>query len=226
MNKIFYENNYSWQFPPKSASFHTPKWFKDMKPDDTSSVKTLPHYLTVKSCVPFIDALTSGYMLELPVDVAVKKVNGFINLTWSKGDLRIAEARGGEGAPLLPVPTGYDKQHFVWFSMVSFEISKGYSMLITHPFNRFDLPFVTLSGIADADSVLGPGQIPFFIKEGFEGVIQAGTPIAQLLPFKRENWQLKEQVGLWQKGADKNTRAINFSRGFYKKNHWSKKTYE
>jgi len=30
----------------------------------------------------------------------------------------------------------------------------GYSLLITHPFNRHDLPFVTLTGLVDADSLL------------------------------------------------------------------------
>jgi hypothetical protein len=35
------------------------------------------------------------------------------------------------------------------------------------------------------------GNIPFFIKEGFSGVIPKGTPIAQVIPFKRESWTSK-----------------------------------
>lgn len=225
MKKFYYENRYSWQNPPGLTKPHIPNWFKNMDPD-TSDVKTLPHFLTVKSCIPFIDSLTSGYMLELPVSVAVELINGYPSFTWAKQDVRIVEPRGGQGAPLLPVPLGYDSNHYVWLTSTSFEVPAGYSLLMTHPFNRFDLPFLTLSGIADADSTLGPGQIPFFIKKDFEGVIPAGTPIVQLLPFKRENWKMEQKEGLWQRGADKNTKAINAVRGYYKKHGWKKKVYE
>ena len=39
------------------------------------------------------------------------------------------------------------KFHNLW----SIEAPEGYSLLFTHPVNRFDLPFTTLSGLVDCD---------------------------------------------------------------------------
>jgi hypothetical protein len=61
--------------------------------------------------------------------------------------------------------------------------------LITHPINRYDLPFTSVSGLADYDVYPLPGNVSFHIKEGFEGTIPAGTPIMQIIPIKREDWE-------------------------------------
>ena len=225
VKKFYYENKYSWQNPPIPSKFNLPSWYKNMAPDH-SNVKVLPHALTVKSCIPFLDGLTSGYMIELASDIAVQIVNGVPDITWANGDLQLVASRDGGGAPLLPTPSGHSSHHFVWLTSTSIELPSGYSLLLTHPFNRFDLPFTTLTGISDADNIMGPGNIPFFIKKDFEGIISMGTPIAQIIPFKRDDWKLEEKKGLWQKGVDKNTKAVNTVRGYYKKHSWKRKTYE
>ena len=60
--------------------------------------------------------------------------------------------------------------------------------MFTHPHNRFDLPFYTISGIVDTDKYPFSVQFPFFIKENFTGIIKAGTPVAQITFFKRNKW--------------------------------------
>ena len=40
---------------------------------------------------------------------------------------------------------------------------------------------MTTNGIIDNDKVSIPGQLPFFLKESFEGVILKGTPVVQIM---------------------------------------------
>jgi hypothetical protein len=113
-----------------------------------------------------------------------------------------------------------------WKFKIALEVPKGYSFLITHPLNRYDLPFTTMSAIVDADFGLHGGQVPFFLKENFEGIIPMGTPIAQIIPFKRDNWISEKSLGLWKKSDLNNKRAYMVTSGWYKKNHWKKKSFE
>ena len=82
----------------------------------------------------------------------------------------------------------YDEIPWKWTVPWSIETPKGFSLLFTHPLNRMELPFVTMSGIVDTDEYECPVNLPFLIREGFMGVIPKGTPIAQVIPIKREKW--------------------------------------
>jgi hypothetical protein len=54
-----------------------------------------------------------------------------------------------------------------------------------------DLPFTILPGVVDTDRYTAPVNFPFLINDpNFEGLIPAGTPIAQVIPFKREPWEM------------------------------------
>lgn len=66
-----------------------------------------------------------------------------------------------------------------------------YSMLSTHPFNRPDLPFTTLTGLADCDR-FSETFINFpahWHDADFTGVLPKGTPVAQCVPIRRDVWQ-------------------------------------
>jgi hypothetical protein len=111
-----------------------------------------------------------------------------------------------------------------WKLNVSFVVPDGYSMLIMHPLNRHDLPFTTISGVIDGGFVSPPsGQVPFFIKKNFEGVIKQGTPIIQIIPFLQQNWDSEIENGLTEKGyQNKHAHKIY---GWYKDTFWKKKKY-
>ena len=49
---------------PIPAKLNIPEWYKDLK--------TSQEYVTIKSCIPFLDALTAGYILRMPQDFHVK----------------------------------------------------------------------------------------------------------------------------------------------------------
>jgi hypothetical protein len=89
------------------------------------------------------------------------------------------------------------------------------------------LPFTTLSGIVDGGLVMNPiGNLPFYIQEGFEGVIPQGTPIAQVIPFPQKNWTSKKTKGLVKKSLEHNNKGLSLFEGWYKKNFWTRKKYD
>jgi hypothetical protein len=43
----------------------------------------------------------------------------------------------------------------------------------------------------DTDVLETHANSPFVIEENFEGIIPKGTPMFQVIPFKRENWEME-----------------------------------
>ena len=227
-NKISFDNLHE-AYPDclKPIKTLVPQWYKDaplwQTPDGKMNGVIAP---AIKQCMPFLDSLTSGYAILLPADLHVLiGSDGIPVITWRDGDITILEARGTAAAPTLPIPHGYNPQQFGWAIPITFKVPDGYSVILGHPFNRFDLPFLTLTGIADINYVLDKGFMPFYIKEGFEGVIPQGTPIAQILPFKREDW-IAEKVPGMAKESELNTKRMKLRiSNWYRDNFWSKKTF-
>jgi len=182
--------------PPVSASECIPDWYKKLPRyvnNTDKPIKALGRK-DLKTCVPFRDAMISGYMILLPADIEVCiSADGDVDIFHNPNlSFRIVEKRGflspenqGYG---MPNPIGTVPIMFAWAALFGVGTNKSESILITHPLNRHDLPFVTTSGIIDSGYNDKAGNMPFFIKEGFSGIIPKGTPIAQVLPFKRESW--------------------------------------
>ena len=125
------------------------------------------------------------------------------------------------------MPAGHHPTEFTWQTGIANTIPLGYSVLITHPLNRNDLPFRTLSGIVDGGLIMNPaGEIPFFVKEGFDGIIPQGTPIMQLIPYRQENWTHKKTKGLLKKSKEHNAKSSSLIHGWYKKTFWTRKNYD
>jgi hypothetical protein len=202
-----------------SMKSHLPKWYKEVKPfkDDVETFSNK----TMKLCMPFLDSLTAGYAMVLAGDVVVDLSGGLPNFT--SGTENLVDMRGLDHA-MPPAPPGYIGLSLAWNTKVTLQLPKGYSALITHPLNRFDLPFITSSGIVD-DYEMSTGNVPFFIKHGFEGVIEKGTPIAQIIPFKREDWTHEVEEGLAKRAQDNGMRSQSMVSGWYKKNIWKRKTF-
>ncbi len=206
-----------------------PQWYKDISAMNEKTIafgnEDLPK-LNVKSCIPFLDALISGYTINLWCDVHFEQnEDGSHYIRWGKGS-PVPIGFRDQNENLIPVPTGYTPYHYVWILPYSFSLPPGYSALLLHPLNRLDLPFIGMSGIVDADPVMNGGNFPFFIKQNFTGTIPAGTPIIQVIPFKRENWKMensKEVEKIAQKYCKESNRKFM---GFYKQNTWKRKKYE
>ena len=124
------------------------------------------------------------------------------------------------------MPIGCHEDTFVWIFPTAIKLPKGYSALITHPLNRFDLPFVVASGIIDDGYAMAKGNYPFFIKKDFNGIIKQGTPIAQVLPFKRESWVSEDDPLILGEAMLNHKKATAVLFGWYKNTFWRKKQYD
>jgi len=50
---------------------------------------------------------------------------------------------------------------------------------------------MALPGIVDTDAYNAPVNFPFVLRDPkMDGLIPAGTPIIQAIPFKRESWEM------------------------------------
>jgi len=207
---------------PKPAKNFIPDWWKNQDFLLTNNSQNPFDNLSFKACVPFLDSLTNGYMIYTSQDIVVKIQNEKPFMFWQTSPIPAID-RGLSGN--LPVPTGHNKTHFAWQLHFGFELPKGYSLLITHPLNRFDLPFTTVSGIVD-DSVQWPGAFTFWLKENFEGVIPKGTPMAQIIPFKRDSWKSEKADHLTEYAKIKAHEKSTIVSGYYKKFIHKKKKFE
>lgn len=186
---------------------------------------------TWKACPAVFDIMGTGYVYRTPADIEFYlDQNGQIQAKiLDKLNKDFLQDR--PSMPQFVAPKGYHQKHFAWWADWAVELPEGYSALYTQPFNRFELPFLTTSGIIDNDKVHLPGTMPFFVVEGFTGVIPAGTPYAQILPFKREHWESEvitkitheDMVTKNQQNSDKYRVPDG---GVYQKEVWERRKYE
>jgi hypothetical protein len=217
--------------PPKPAKLYIPDWYKNTKSDKDLKFKEDGSIIDstngLKRCMPFIDGLMTGYIQETWCDIHFKN-EGQRGLGYSyASNPKIIGSRDNMS---IDVGSVYYQVELVWKMHWLPKLPKGWSAIITSPQNRLDLPFRSLTGIIDSDNFyhVDPdgGSYPFFLEYGFEGIIPAGTPMYQIIPFKRENW--KSSVAKFDpEESIKNIVKIKkyFLNG-YKKVFWQKKTYE
>jgi hypothetical protein len=226
---FFYSNevNKSLCPVPAPAVSEIPKWYKSLpkfvEGKKISVSETGGTNLGVKACASFLDAISVGYVMKLHCDILVDRDEyGEVRLSWSSGMSPIS-ARPMVSAQQMPKVPGYTLFLQAWEIKYGIKVPKGYSVLITQPMNRYDLPTFTSSGIIDCDDWMGTGGIPFGIREDFEGIIPAGTPILQYIPFKRESWKSSVTEAPFHDSWNGAPRNKIF--GWYKQNIWKKKEY-
>jgi hypothetical protein len=182
----------------------------------------------LKRCVPFMDAMISGYVLTTPMDIFVSRNDdGSLKLGWNSSDIfnDFITERSKELGEKMPRPSGHLPNHLAFRGFWGFKTPRGWSVLVVHPLNRHDLPFTITSGIMDADKYSTSGNIPFFIKEDFTGVIPAGTPFAQIIPIKRAKWKSinNDQGILYLESLQ--GQAVRTPGKSYKRLFWQRKEY-
>lgn len=182
--------------PPVAAAQGLPDWVRTM-PAQAYSAVAGGEDDTVKRCPPFIDAMTSGFLIPLFCDVRVE--NG--EFTWdcdlppargvsfARSPIGLHDAGQVAGTPLFDPDRFLIKFHNLW----TIEAPPGWSVLFSHPANRFDLPFTTLTGLVDCDLFHDTWiNFPAWWRDPmFCGVLPKGTPVAQCFPVKRERWEAR-----------------------------------
>ena len=221
--------------PPIPGYKNVPSWYRNQKlfsDNQNSYLKAFKKgnvIKTFKMCTPLVDSMTSGYTIKLPADIIV--VNSSQNgeylpkIQWGVG-WEILDVQPQEVLGQYPTPEGYYSQMFRWHPNWIIKTPPGYSLWVTHPSHRYDLPFLTINAFVDTDKHPNALLFPFFIKKGFEGIIEKDTPIVQVIPVKRDSWITKIKkfnINSFLIGSDNVN--LTFSR-FYKHNYWTRKKYE
>ncbi len=176
---------------PVLAKLALPEWLRQMAPRVDSSVHQRS-IRTVKQCPPFVDAMSSGFLILLPCDVTVQA--GQFSWDWPLPPLRAPHHPRAPlsfhvpeqlaGSPLARGRRCALKFNSFW----TIELEAGWSLMVVHPIHRDDLPFRLVSGLVDADSFNDAGiNFPaVWTDAAFNGVLPRGTPVAQCFAVPRE----------------------------------------
>jgi hypothetical protein len=187
------QNDHVWNVRPKPfpAAKGLPDWWKNIPVYSSGHQGKLEldpmSNVTVKRCVPTLDILTSGYYVPLWADLFVTQQEGLPFAKWTV-KTPVAECWPDYQVSLFEIPEGFSKLIFKNLHGWTIKTPPGWSCLFIHPQAYPKLPFYTISGIVDTDIFDGEINVPFVIKEGFEGIIERNTPMFQIIPFKREKW--------------------------------------
>lgn len=216
---------------PIPAIQSLPEWYKEKSPfvDGSKKQKTFPNFsknVSVKWCNPFGDALGSGYFILLEQDIEITQAFSGTEFAWMNGGDGVISTHAKEQVDPRLIPPGFDNQPFKFQNKWVITTPKGYSCLFSHPLNRPELPFYTLSGVVETDDYPLVINFPFLARRSFEGVLEKGTPIVQVFPFKRANWESEF-------GEIDNDEYLRRSNNYfktitrpYKRLFWQKKSYK
>ena len=228
---------------PIPAKLNIPEWYKKLN--------HAPDRFTVKGCMPFLDTLTTGYILKTSQDLFLKHnhVNEknerdtsyryalhdesnyiyehLINLNHAQPEIHPIYQVGEE------CPYAAKNKNLPFYKILNPYIIKtppGYSTLFVPPLNNSDDRFSIIPGIVDTDKFNKPINFPIVINGDkypkLETTIKRGTPYVQVIPFKRESWKMKLTSSSY-KDRKKNYLYLKLKLIHnYKDLLWSKKTWK
>jgi hypothetical protein len=218
---------------PVPAASRLPDWWKNspsyltFEGDATKKIRVRNTHANTafKKCAPMLDSLTSGYLIPLWADVQINEENDepFINWRVKK---HVFETHATQASD-IPVPIGYNKRVFKYMNPWRIVTPPGYSILVVEPFAYRNLPFRPIPAVVDSDVSTLELLFPVWVKDGLDQVVEAGTPIAQIIPFKRNSWQAEVIQGT----AEEYEKLEDANFGKHLVNHYSRfvrqtKTYK
>jgi hypothetical protein len=232
----FSENTATFAPMPIPAIKLLPEWYKK-QPGIVKSEDALPQGVinsTVKKCMPVFDIITAGYMIVAPCDIYVdatdpEKLSYSLPLTMKQFQSDMFATHAPQQYDHYPIDKKiHHKQLLRIMPFWSVETPKGYSSLFSNPFHRDESELLAISAIVDTDSFISDGHLSFLVKNGFKGVIKQGTPLVQIIPFKRDEWS-SEEVSHEESAKKMSSQRFNLRSTFangYKDKMRSKKEYK
>jgi len=207
---------------PKPASRYIPEEYKKLERFKDANL----HMHTVKTCMPFLDSLTAGYIIPFDQDYLVDPVDNDFSVTPANKE---QHDFGFHNQSQLPEKwhktTGENagKFHNKWL----IKTPRGYSCLFVKPMNRLEPRFEIISGVVDTDTYVNPINFPFILhKRNEQFLIKKGEPMVQVIPFKRESWKMWS--GFYLEKLHVTTMNLLNSEWAdkYKKLFWTKKSFK
>ncbi len=130
--------------PPVRAKSVLPDWFRRLPPVDKRHLSTTNNGLTVKRCMPFLDAMSAGWILPIAATVRLDIKDGgrCVEAGWEFDRVMVSNhgAHQVAGNPKEPSPPC--KFHNYW----SIRTPPGWSCLFLPPLNRPGQAFECASG--------------------------------------------------------------------------------
>jgi len=228
---------------PVPTKLNMPQWYKDL----THSVENQ----NVKGCIPFMDTLTTGYILKIPNDIHIKhKFKTEFNNNDVKSESSASDGRShefvkrnrinlmtdgqyhpvqqlGKNCPFHEINSAvaYHKLINPWL----IKTPPGYSCLFVDLLNNRNKDFEIISGIVDTDTFEFEINFPLIVKSyGKEKnfTLKKGTPYVQVIPFKRDKWKMSIEASK-KEVVPKSYMTYYFDIIHrYKKLYWSKKEFK
>jgi hypothetical protein len=195
---------------------------------NTQGIKSMETDFTIKKCMPIFDAMTLAYVIKLPSDITAYKIkyDTGTHIAFEWNPVGPVMSHGIEQASEYPIgnihKSGIPKFINPWI----IRTPPGYSCLFLPPMHR-DAPFAILPGVVDTDTFTHAVNFPFVMTDpNFEGKIEGGTPIVQVIPFKRDTFEheIYDAYDYVEKYPDTPLFESDFPES-YKKVSWNKKQY-
>ena len=249
--KIEFISKYAdWFLHPVPVKKVMPDWYKKLD----VLINKNQNMPTIRKCVPVLDAVSMGYAILAPSDLAFTKE---AHETFEDGscNYKITGTTGREDLIQKPNPpdlnykieghaqaqvaedTFYPDEMPMALKLLNPWIIKtppGYSCIFTPPFNteRRDIRIIT--GIVDTDKFLNHVNFPFALRDWDETknpikIVKKGTPIALVFPFKRDDWKMevKHETKLYEKHMNKwGWDYFSNYIDIYRNKIWTKKNYK
>jgi len=237
--KFYTEKNYleEKEDHPQPCKLNIPDWYKNLNHS--------PEFLTVKGCMPFLDTLTTGYLLKIPVDLYLEhnqyaEKGRYTKMTSGLKDIPIPiNLNRGEYQEVHPplqlgeeCPFHQKNQNLPYQKIINPWIIKtppGYSCLFLPPMNNGDDRFSIIPGIVDTDTFELEVNFPIIVNGDkypiSKTLIKKGTPYVQVIPFKRESWKMKIEAIDKKKNQKKFSHTLTLIHT-YKTRFWNKKSWK
>ncbi len=169
---------------PYRAGKYMPGWYKNLS-GKIDGVDMLDHS-TIKRCPPVLEAMTAGWIIPLAADIEFKTNADASGVSYRslfyKPMVENHQPAQVKGHPDLPKPP----MKFLNYWLI--KVPPGYNLLFMPPLNRADSRFTCFSGIVRGEYFEYINFPFFFNKKDFVGVIDAGTPLVQVIPYKRDSF--------------------------------------
>ena len=229
------------QHCPCLVKFTHPEGFEGVYPSPIPAAKAFPEHFkalapvldkkdpqstTAKRCIPFIEALSMGYIIPLWADLHVLAEDGNVTFNFPKSMPMEASISGHpekqlQGHPYTDSP--YSEHAFKLHNPWVVTTSPGWSCLFTSPLNHLERRFKLIDGAVDTDTYYNEINFPILWTRG-EGnfLIKRGTPFVQVIPFRREDTVM--EIGVTDEGKKlKLTRKMGtYATGAYREQVWHK----
>jgi Family of unknown function (DUF6065) len=178
---------------PLPARNELPEWFRQLPGTDRDHLSATNDGLTVKRCTPFRDALTTGWIIPLAATIRleVRDEGKHVEAGWQFDRTMVSNHSAFQiaGNPYEPRPPM--KIHNYW----TVRTAPGWSSLFVPALNRPNGIVELFSGVVDTDTFATPVNFPFVVTAA-DGVhvLPKGTPLAQVIPFRRDEAAIKGTV--------------------------------